>query len=456
MNAIQILKMFRYQPKGINIALFYTLFISVFSPLVVQSIPTTSFIFWISAVPVLIFFTSYIISSSRFRKFFYSKPYLLFFLAYLFLYALALSLTSAEVSVVPLKDFLRGCILFVCAYLTLYFCQNSDFHKNFLSLIFNAVVVLSCFTVLFSVIKYYLIYTDFKLDYFYGVNRADIPWGSSLVRDYNTFALGLLFGIIVSFYYWLKNKSIKKYVFFAALIGCLVAVGLHSGSRRFLILMPTTLFLFLIFCMFLNGYNDKSKFKFNRELVDLRLTVMKCVLSICMCALTSYVLIEFYDLYQIKHYGEARNSLPYTRVLSLVSEESSYGLQSRFSRWQYAIELFSQTSTILVGNFDYRINFGCQFLVCKLEDYPHNAIFSGMLFGGVVGGLLSIIICAYPLLIALKNLIIQPLFFTLFLFVSITTGFVLFSGDSIFSIPSYTISTMIFFAFCDNIPQKEV
>jgi lipopolysaccharide/colanic/teichoic acid biosynthesis glycosyltransferase len=107
-------------------------------------------------------------------------------------------------------------------------------------------------------------------------------------------------------------------------------------------------------------------------------------------------------------------------------------------KWDYAWQLFQQRSAaqkFLGDGFSYFQNFGQKYNGSLQEaDYPHNPILSGLLYSGILGA----IFISFFILVALyyggKYFRKYPLY-ALMLFTSML--FVLFSGNSLFSVPIF-------------------
>ena len=62
----------------------------------------------------------------------------------------------------------------------------------------------------------------------YGTSVGSVPWGSSLVRDYNMFSLTLLSGLVLSIHFFFSKQHSSWRPFLIGLYVMLMVVGLHS------------------------------------------------------------------------------------------------------------------------------------------------------------------------------------------------------------------------------------
>ena len=317
--------------------------------------------------------------------------------------------------------------------------QIFDFFAKF-------ILVLCAISVFLSLAKMYLLYVGLDLAMVYGTSVGSVPWGSSLVRDYNMFSLTLLSGLVLSIHFFFSKQHRSWRPFLIGLYVMLMVVGLHSGSRRF---MVATVVVHLIY---ISGYifsvsrerwwADKDPATAGSMMENQHINLRNVSLFFLFF---TFVWLCFSSL-QLEFFGEEKRSLTQTRFESLFNSQRFFGLDSRIDKWIYAFDLFSDRNITSFYGFDYRQRFGCQFFNCAYEDYPHNPILSAALYGGILGGLITLLVFVYPLLILIKNINFTVLFFTQFSLLIIFMSFSFISGDSIYSIPSLILYQVILLA----------
>lgn len=125
----------------------------------------------------------------------------------------------------------------------------------------------------------------------------------------------------------------------------------------------------------------------------------------------------------------------------------------RTERWRYGIELFKTYplyKKIIGDGFEYMYLFNKKFINPDLSleeikekqygDYPHNPIISSFLYSGIIGGLFYIYFLVLSLWYYWKYRKHHMIFFLMYL---ISFFFVFFSGNSHFSVPVFTILSII-------------
>lgn len=137
-----------------------------------------------------------------------------------------------------------------------------------------------------------------------------------------------------------------------------------------------------------------------------------------------------------KFISEDTTYYPYKSKISLFSISNQL-IDSRFIRWQYAIQVFSKEYTIkeklFGGGFDFLNWYGNYFLKDKTKsDWPHNPFLSVLLYSGIIGLLIYIFFMFKGFYYYLKYIKDYPL---LFIFFIITFFFSFFSGSSPFDPP---------------------
>ena len=121
----------------------------------------------------------------------------------------------------------------------------------------------------------------------------------------------------------------------------------------------------------------------------------------------------------------------------IIDTVSSYFIDDRLSRWQFAIQIFlkeySWKQKFFGGGFKFLNWFGYNFLKNKTStDYPHNPFLSILLYSGIIGLIIYIFLIFRVFSYYLKYLKDYPV---LFIFFIITFFFSFFSGANPFDPP---------------------
>lgn len=265
-----------------------------------------------------------------------------------------------------------------------------------------------------SLLKFYYYLNNIQLDYF-NVPGRGYPSGSSLMMDYNMFALGMLIGVI-SLTYLLKQSNSFLIQLFVVVSNIMVIVSIvFSGSRRgWILLIPIVLYLFYVLI---------RKIIKNKK----RNNILMFVLMFF-----SILFLTYTDVLPTINIDNTREleRLQY-RLSTLESLTGSY--DSRTVRLDYGFELLNERNYIqlFLGNgFDYLIRYGNHFNVPGGEDYPHNQLLSAALYGGLITVVVTIIIIMIPIIVQI-NYRVRIEYFFIYLLALI---FLFQSGNSLYTI----------------------
>lgn len=283
-----------------------------------------------------------------------------------------------------------------------------------------------------SLLKFVLLLNGMKLKIL--VKQTLIyPWGTSLITDYNMFSYSLSIGIISMLILYRKANEKKNKYFLIITILLSTTTILFSGSRRGWIVL-----FFLLFFIILKVFK-KIKLTLNR----------KKILIICLGLL--FLSSSFIVLNKIDIKNEEVEKLKYR-----FSTIQNGGFSQRTDRWDYALKIYQNEFTIkekiFGGGFDYLPLFASKFAPHVKEDYPHSPILSSLLYGGLIGFIISIIFIINLInsLIKIKN---EYKYDFLLIFV-ISLMYVLISGNSWFSNKLFLFLIIIILLFLDNNTER--
>jgi hypothetical protein len=201
------------------------------------------------------------------------------------------------------------------------------------------------------------------------------PLGTSLVMDYNFYALPLLLGLVTAF--WLLKRDLSGMWRAIALLclPALILAVLLSGSRRGLIAVvggvPILTAWLCLSKSSLRQTNTNSGIVWKAGLSGLALAVILCVWKLDSIA-------------QFIENAVATDSFNSVMNRWETFETGTYS-DSRLHYWGVALERFSRLGPLdyLLGEgFGYVTDLGAAPDVA--EDYPHNFLLSSMLYGGVL------------------------------------------------------------------------
>lgn len=255
------------------------------------------------------------------------------------------------------------------------------------AIFFTSLTIITPFLGIFSIYKYILLLRGNRIDFLI-IEGRQYPWGTSLMPDYNMFALGMLICLIAIVYSIRKSTSII-FSYYCAL-GLLLAFSsiILSGSRRGIILLVILLLYFLIYFLYIF-------FKTNliRKIITITSLLLFAIVGIQLIVKAEIQIVNPYEIEKIKY-----------RYSTINQFESSFS--QRTERWIYAEELlgsYSPLELLLGSGFDYHQDFGKKFNVETGLDYPHNLFISTFLYSGVVGVLVLIFIIFAPFIRGIKQ-----------------------------------------------------
>jgi lipopolysaccharide/colanic/teichoic acid biosynthesis glycosyltransferase len=274
------------------------------------------------------------------------------------------------------------------------------------------------FAALLGLFKYYLQIENIQLP-------ISTPYGTSFNSDKNFFALFSMLGIIGLTTQLIKSDTVKSNIMSQLVLLVLTLNILFANSFRSILLLVILLLLLLI-----------TQFFYKHRKIAVLSKRVRFFTAVYLFVVVGFVygfksgnqnIIRYVDIYwnDISNGGEISTDNISNKVFNL-------------DKWNYALELYKNQSIIekvFGGGFDYLDKFGLEYnKTTEQIEYPHNPILSGLLYSGMVGGILIMFFMLVSLYYGGKYLVRYPLF-ALMLFTSML--FVLFSGNSLFSVPIF-------------------
>lgn len=330
-----------------------------------------------------------------------------------------------------LAPLLVGDVANACGVLMLYFAAvnaiKDDVHRDqlidgFTKLLLIVVMVAA----VLGAMKFLLQLKGQRLGFVASASPGRYPWGTSLVRDYNMYALTLLCGAVIALMKVVHARAIRSRFCAGVAFVVLFTVGLLAGSRRFWVVAPFVVVAMLLIVAYRNGF---------RRSVNGLLTI-SVVVGIALLFMSNHAAINLAELY------DATDSLR-SRLLTLLAGERTEAFGSRLERWEFAFSL-AQGASIWIGQgFDYLYIFGCRFGDCTAVDYPHNPLLSALLYSGVVGAMLVGLFFAYVTYFACRLISASPVAMTCAIMLFCHLPFVLVSGNSMFSVTTLSLCAML-------------
>ncbi|MFC7049265.1 O-antigen ligase family protein [Emcibacter nanhaiensis] len=268
------------------------------------------------------------------------------------------------------------------------------------------------------------------------------PIGTSLVNDYNFYALSLICALVYCIKVIIEEKRFLPLLLCSVVSPILLINIALSGSRRAIVVLALIL-LFVMWRFFYSSAKAASEFfgaRVSRKL--LYLLLVGVILSPGVIAVAPKVLEADSGTFEKIEYRI--NTL--WKLMDRQSGSSS-PTEARTKRWAMAIEIFDDFSLFekaFGDGFSYYKSLRENNLQPDTQGYPHNLFFSLLLSNGLAGALITISSFLYFAYLAWTIRKSQPELLSLFLifFFYIST-----SGDQWFSVKPHLILIFTIFYF---------
>jgi hypothetical protein len=215
------------------------------------------------------------------------------------------------------------------------------------------------------------------LEFVSGASSGSYPWGTSLVSDYNFYALTILTAVLAGLFLCTGRRPMVQVVLAIAIAGMIV-VGFLAGSRRFWLAAPLLLLMQVTWMIARGGL---------RRHVPLLGTLLALVVVAPMLILARMdqdlggLLTSGWDLQY--------------RLSTLLDSGTGFGMGARFELWYLAGDRLTGAVPWVGSGFDYMRWFSCEFGDCSGDGYPHMPVLSAYLYGGVIAGAAVITLYVY-------------------------------------------------------------
>lgn len=380
------------------------------------SIVSMSFSHGIPFMPIIIYI--YILLNLKQQKmsFKISTPFLIFYLS-VFCYLWGVSLNQGVIYQTNKEDIANMVyyflIILIGSTMTL-----GDF-ELFKQRLFKMLSYVFPFIALLSIYKFYLLTKGAELS-FISQGRDGYPSGSSLIKDYNMYSLGMSVGFVALIYYYNKTNSLVIKVLSLISVFLIGASIYLSGSRRGIIILLFLIIYFFFYTVLKKDRvrNVKKRGKKIRGII---------LFFVFFTVLIGTLLNNDYKIFSSNEFERIE-----MRSSTILNFEESFS--GRTNRWEYGLELVKEFnfSQFLVGQgFIYLDKFQERFNTLN-EDYPHNFLISSLLYSGLIGMFILLILLVFPLIKLLRNL--KEVGSEILCIYILTLVYLLNSGNSLFSI----------------------
>ncbi|CAG9621237.1 O-antigen ligase family protein [Sutcliffiella rhizosphaerae] len=300
----------------------------------------------------------------------------------------------------------------------------SDIQKDQYNLLINKIAKYTAITTfLISIIslhKFYALLGDTKLDRFFFNDYY--PPGTSLVRDYNMYSFAMTVGLIMTIYLISKANKLSTMFFYIITFSCIFSSLLFAGSRRGWI-VAAIIFVIVIYLLLKFILRFRKNFK---KIIKSAIIATISIIFIYFLASITGISFNFQE-------NTSLQQLEY-RFSTLKLQNMEESMNPRTDRWDYALNLYNEYNLLeafVGGGFGYLPKYASIFGTNLQEDYPHNPFLSVMLYSGIIGLLLLLLLFGYTIFSSIKTAEVLSFYFSLLFFLSLI--FIVVSSNSIFS-----------------------
>ena len=295
------------------------------------------------------------------------------------------------------------------------------------------------FVAVLGAYKFWLILSKGEpLDFVAVASGGKYPWGTSLVTDYNFYALTSLVAVLSALFLTTYVRPLGQSIL-ALLIFFLIVVGTLAGSRRFWLVTPLIL-------------AAQSLWMISRHGVR-RYRVVFSLLLLFLVGLPTFVYVVATDVFELLFTGAGNFQY---RALSILDSDKSLGMWLRFDRWTFAIARLEGFAPWFGSGFDYVRRFSCEYGDCSGAGYPHMPILSAYLYGGAIAAIAAFVLFIYLTIAGLRLLAHDFEFGWLFFPMLSALLFAAISGNGPLAIRSYIILGAVCVGFLRAIQDDTV
>jgi O-antigen ligase/polysaccharide polymerase Wzy-like membrane protein len=269
--------------------------------------------------------------------------------------------------------------------------------------------------------KFALLLRGRRLGFVEAASPGHYPFGTSLISDYNMFALTILCGALIAFAKVLRGRSFIGRLCAGGAFFLLCTVGFFAGSRRFWLVAPLGIIAVLALSLPRLRLGTGTR----------RLLLFAALGVSLMLVAANYLSFLSWDVLNSQSHGLQ------TRLLSLLDADRSGAFDERLVRWQFAFSLANGASIWSGQGFDYLYAFSCRFASCASVDYPHNPLLSALLYAGIPGVISVALLLGYVCWVALQQLRTSSTSALWGLLLLVHLPFILISANTVLSIKSF-------------------
>lgn len=252
-------------------------------------------------------------------------------------------------------------------------------------------LAIGVFVGVIGALKFWLFVTRGQmLGFVVAASSGPYPWGTSLVSDYNFYALTILTAIL-SAMFLAAGRGRAVQVVLGLTVAVLLVIGFLAGSRRFWLAAP--LFIALQAAWMISAKGFRRNLPLLATFVTLLIAVPLVLFAIFEDTLT--------------HLMTAGWNLQY-RLSTFLDSGSGFGLGTRLELWSSAADRLGGAAPWIGSGFDYMRWFSCEFGDCSGAGYPHMPVLSAFLYGGIISAIFVVAFYLYTTLAGFRLLAAGP------------------------------------------------
>ncbi|CAH0346449.1 hypothetical protein [Bacillus sp. CECT 9360] len=308
--------------------------------------------------------------------------------------------------------------------------MNATTYKRSWYLAKNIVLIMMGIFSLLSLYKYYLLTKGIFLDQFF--YNGNYVFGTSLIPDNNMFALSMLIALIFGIALFNQATSkVKKFLYLLPMLPIITSI-LFSGSRRS--------YFFISLLAIYGCIRIMISFIKKRNVVNNIFIAYFVTFTFVVIFSSAYFTGNKIDFTQVFEDPQVKTTID--RFATIKPDNALESFLPRSDRWGYSFELLNQFpvyQALMGSGFEYLTSYAEKFPSNAVEDYPHNPVLSAMLYSGVLGMSLVVMLIIFSLYQLYKYR--DFLGYDFVVVYVITFTFIFVSGNSIFTYKVFMLLT---------------
>lgn len=350
---------------------------------------------------------------------------------------LSSALYTSEIYRLVIDDIKNMLLMNILLILLLIHIKNEKEFFYVVQKVYKILFIVGLIVSLIGIYKFIQLKMGIELEYF--ILKDDrYPKGTSLIKDYNSYALAITLVLLATYQLIPQYKNIKT-IFLLNISLLLFAINIVlSGSRRGVVI------LIILFCLSIfMSIKNRMKIIINKQ--KLKSDIIQLSLFIILLLIIVF-LINQKNIDLVEQSNNFDRLLKRISSISTISDTNEGSFSERIVRWNISADIINNYNIrqILVGDgFNYLTTIS-NIIQKNSADYPHNVLISTFLYSGIIGFLFYVTFLfhiSYKYILHRKEI---SFFGLSFLFVSIYTFT---SYNTFFSSKLYLVLIIILYSY---------